>query len=156
MSSFSFYLLFNFPYLLPDTFFFFEFNNQISLFFACLWAAADRLRPSCAMPLTRDIVKEGSGPQPCAGDSVTVLAVGLFPDGKVFWPTEGDPQPFSFRVGLGHVIRGWDEGVLQMSVGEKAKLTMTSDYAYGEKGFPLWGILPGASLVFEIELLKID
>lgn len=63
-------------------------------------------------------------------------------------------QAFSFKVGLGQVIRGWDEGVLGMRLGEIARLTCTPDYAYGAGGFPAWGIQPDSTLVFEIEVLK--
>jgi peptidylprolyl isomerase len=61
---------------------------------------------------------------------------------------------FKFKVGLGQVITGWDEGVLDMSIGETSKLTCTPDYAYGAGGFPAWGIMPDSTLVFEIELLS--
>lgn len=64
-------------------------------------------------------------------------------------------QPFVTTIGTGSVIRGWDEGVPQMSLGEKAKLTITSDYAYGARGFP--GLIPpNSTLIFEVELLKIN
>ena len=61
---------------------------------------------------------------------------------------------FKFKVGLGQVITGWDEGVLGMSIGETSRLTCTPDYAYGAGGFPAWGIMPDSTLVFEIELLS--
>ena len=60
---------------------------------------------------------------------------------------------FSFTIGRGQVIKGWDEGVLTMAKGETARLTCTPDYAYGSGGFPAWGIMPNSTLVFEIELL---
>ncbi len=53
------------------------------------------------------------------------------------------------------VIKGWDEGCLTMQKGEKAKLTCTADYAYGDTGFPSWGIPPNATIIFEIEILEI-
>jgi len=61
---------------------------------------------------------------------------------------------FSFKIGLGQVIKGWDEGVMDMSQGEIAKLKCTPDYAYGSGGFPAWGIMPNSELHFEIELLE--
>ena len=61
---------------------------------------------------------------------------------------------FKFKVGMGDVIKGWDEGVLTMSRGEISKLTCSPDYAYGSGGFPAWGIMPNSELVFEIELLE--
>ncbi|KAJ5966457.1 hypothetical protein N7481_013171 [Penicillium waksmanii] len=63
--------------------------------------------------------------------------------------------PLASDIGVGRLIRGWDEGVPQMSVGEKAILTISADYGYGPKGFP--GLIPANSqLVFEVELLKIN
>jgi peptidylprolyl isomerase len=58
-------------------------------------------------------------------------------------------------VGMGQVIKGWDEGVLSMSLGEIARLHCTPDYAYGSGGFQTWGIMPNSELVFEIEILSI-
>ena len=63
-------------------------------------------------------------------------------------------QPFTFNVGTGSVIQGWDEGVLGMELGEVATLDCTPDYAYGSGGFPAWGIMPNSRLVFEIEVLS--
>ncbi|MCL4145842.1 UNVERIFIED_CONTAM: hypothetical protein GTU68_013516, partial [Idotea baltica] len=75
-------------------------------------------------------------------------------------------KPFKFKIGDGDVIRGWDEGVAQtysnsvyclhqMSVGQKAKLTCSPDYAYGARGFP--GVIPpNSTLVFDVELLRVD
>lgn len=63
--------------------------------------------------------------------------------------------PFQTIIGQGHVIRGWDEGVPQLSVGEKAVLTITPDYGYGERGYP--PIIPeNSTLIFEVELLKVN
>lgn len=72
-----------------------------------------------------------------------------------FWSTRDPGQrTFTFTVGQGKVIRGWDEGVLTMRVGETARLTCTPDYAYGAGGFPAWGIQPNSTLIFEIEVLS--
>ncbi|KAH9582092.1 FKBP-type peptidyl-prolyl cis-trans isomerase domain [Trypanosoma melophagium] len=109
------------------------------------------------MGVDRKVLHEGNGVKPKKGDEVTVHCTGYIAEGrKKFWSTLDDNKEFSFRVGLGQVIRGWDEGVLQMSIGEKAELTLSSDYAYGERGFPAWGINPNAALIFEIQLLKIN
>jgi len=67
--------------------------------------------------------------------------------------TQGQ-QPFSFNIGLGSVIKGWDEGVMTMQVGEVARIQGTLDYAYGASGFPAWGIQSNLVLVFEIEVLS--
>lgn len=108
------------------------------------------------MGVDRKVLKEGTGARPKAGDKITVHCTGMLADRKKFWSTLDDNKPFSFNVGMGQVIRGWDEGMLQMSIGEKAELTMTGDYAYGPRGFPAWGIPPNATLIFEIEMLKIN
>mmetsp|Transcript_37849 Transcript_37849/g.75796 ORF Transcript_37849/g.75796 Transcript_37849/m.75796 type:complete len:110 (+) Transcript_37849:22-351(+) len=63
-------------------------------------------------------------------------------------------KPFQFKIGVGQVIRGWDEGVMKMSVGEKAKLIMTADYGYGAQG--AGGVIPpNADLIFEVQLLRV-
>ncbi|KAJ7295692.1 hypothetical protein O6H91_Y170400, partial [Diphasiastrum complanatum] len=73
-----------------------------------------------------------------------------------FWSTKDPGQkPFQFKIGQGSVIRGWDEGVLGMQLGEIAQLRCSPDYAYGQSGFPAWGIQPNSVLVFEIEVLGI-
>lgn len=107
------------------------------------------------MGVTRVVKKAGSGATPKPNDLVTVHCTGYLADGKKFWSTHDDNNPFSFNVGIGQVIRGWDEGVLQMQLGETAELLMTSDFAYGPRGFPAWKIPGDASLLFEVELLKI-
>ncbi|KAG5489902.1 hypothetical protein JKF63_00019 [Porcisia hertigi] len=109
------------------------------------------------MGVTRTVKKAGSGATPRAGQTITVHCTGYLADGKKkFWSTLDNDQPFSFKVGLGHVIRGWDEGMMQMHLGETAELLMEADYAYGSQGFPAWNIPPNAALLFEIELLKIQ
>ncbi|OQS07157.1 peptidyl-prolyl cis-trans isomerase FKBP12-like [Thraustotheca clavata] len=112
------------------------------------------------MGVTKEIIKEGNGPTPTKGATVTVHCTGYGKDrdlSKKFWSTK-DPgqQPFQFQVGLGSVIRGWDEGVMNMALGEVARLTCSPDYAYGSRGFAAWGIQPDSVLVFEIEVLQIQ
>lgn len=58
-------------------------------------------------------------------------------------------------IGEGQVIKAWDEGVLGMVLGEKARIHATADYAYGAGGFPAWGIMPNSPLIFEIEVLEV-
>lgn len=77
---------------------------------------------------------------PVAGDIVTIHYVGTLEDGQKFDSSRDRGAPFKVPIGVGHVIRGWDEGVPQLSKGEKAVLTITGDYAYGERGFP--GVIP--------------
>ncbi|XP_019645141.1 PREDICTED: 12 kDa FK506-binding protein-like [Branchiostoma belcheri] len=102
-----------------------------------------------------ETIKPGDGQTfPKKGQRVEVHYDGTLTDGKKFDSSRDRKTPFSFRVGEGEVIRGWDEGVAQMSVGQRAKLTCSSDYAYGPKGYP--GVIPpNATLIFDVELLKI-
>eukprot|EP00698_Gefionella_okellyi_P005495 TRINITY_DN15024_c0_g1_i1.p1 TRINITY_DN15024_c0_g1~~TRINITY_DN15024_c0_g1_i1.p1 ORF type:complete len:121 (-),score=5.80 TRINITY_DN15024_c0_g1_i1:25-354(-) len=109
------------------------------------------------MGVTKVVKKQGNGQKPNPGQKITVHCTGSLESGKKFWSTKDPGQsPFSFVVGKGNVIKGWDEGMLGMSLGEVAVLTMTGDYAYGPGGFPAWGIPPNATLVFEIEMLSIQ
>lgn len=98
------------------------------------------------MGVTRTVKRPGFGAIPKAGNTVTVHCTGYLPSAnkKKFWSTHDDNNPFSFTVGVGQVIRGWDEGVMQMQQGELAELMMSGDYAYGSRGFPAWGIPPNA------------
>ena len=80
---------------------------------------------------------------------------GTLTDGSKFDSSVDRGKPFSFTIGVGQVIKGWDEGVIKMSLGEKATLNITSDFGYGERG--AGGVIPpNADLIFEVELLKIN
>mmetsp|Transcript_26909 Transcript_26909/g.43259 ORF Transcript_26909/g.43259 Transcript_26909/m.43259 type:complete len:88 (+) Transcript_26909:190-453(+) len=80
---------------------------------------------------------------------------GLLKNGVKFDSSVDRNEPFTFTIGVGQVIKGWDEGVAQMSLGEKATLDITSDFGYGKYGAGNV-IPPDADLVFEVELLKIN
>jgi FKBP-type peptidyl-prolyl cis-trans isomerase len=103
----------------------------------------------------KQIIQEGSGPVPSRGQSVSVHYTGKLTNGQKFDSSFDRNQPLQFQVGLGQVIRGWDEGVLTMKVGEKAVLTCSPDFAYGARGFPPV-IPPNSTLVFDVELVSID
>ncbi|KAA8901792.1 peptidyl-prolyl cis-trans isomerase, binds to the drugs FK506 and rapamycin [Sphaerosporella brunnea] len=109
------------------------------------------------MGVKRDVLRDGNGQDyPKAGDTVTMHYVGtLAEDGKKFDSSRDRGKPFSTVIGKKKVIKGWDEAVPEMSLGEKARLTITGDYGYGERGFPNL-IPPNATLIFEVELLGIN
>ncbi len=100
------------------------------------------------------ITRNESGSLPQKGDQVKVHYTGWLTDGKKFDSSVDRGQPFTFPLGMGRVIRGWDEGVAKMRVGEKVKLTIPPDMGYGSRG--AGGVIPpNAVLIFEVELLEI-
>ena len=102
-------------------------------------------------------LEEGTGATATAGSTVTVHYVGVsYSTGKQFdasWDTPGE-QPFTFALGAGEVIPGWDQGVAGMKVGGRRRLTIPPDLAYGEQGQPPV-IGPNETLVFVIDLLEV-
>lgn len=105
--------------------------------------------------LKKKILAPGSGPTPVDGADVTVHYVGTLLDGTKFDSSRDRNEPFTFKLGEGRVIRGWDEGVCTMRPGEKAIFTIAPEYAYGAKGQPPT-IPPNATLIFEVELISWD
>jgi len=123
----------------------------------------------------KEVVKEEEGPPkfkkfilkkgdkinfPKKGDMVSCYYIGKLEDGTVFDQLQPGTkkkrnQPIKFKVGKGNVIRGWDEGIMTMSVGEKCELKIESDWAYGKQGKPP-KIPKNANLNFEVELVRID
>lgn len=100
-------------------------------------------------------LKVGDGTPAVAGKNVTVHYTGWLTNGKKFDSSLDRNQPFVFRLGAGQVIRGWDQGVVGMKVGGKRKLTIPSNLAYGERGAGSV-IPPNSTLLFEVELLKVE
>jgi FKBP-type peptidyl-prolyl cis-trans isomerase len=99
-------------------------------------------------------IVNGTGTTAEKGDLVTVDYIGALTDGKVFDSSIDRKQPFTFQLGVGQVIRGWDEGVVGMNVGGKRRLTIGSDYGYGAQAVNT--IPPNSTLVFEVQLLKVE
>ena len=99
-------------------------------------------------------VRQGTGAEARAGNTVTVHYVGTLTDGKKFDSSRDRGKGFEFRLGAGEVIAGWDQGVAGMKVGQVRKLTISPDLAYGARGFPPV-IPPNSTLVFEVELLGV-
>ncbi|MGZ4866022.1 MAG: FKBP-type peptidyl-prolyl cis-trans isomerase [Candidatus Angelobacter sp.] len=100
-------------------------------------------------------IKKGTGALAQAGKKVSVHYTGWLTDGKKFDSSVDRGEPFSFNLGAGMVIKGWDEGVAGMKVGGKRQLRIPSDLAYGPNGRPPV-IPPAATLIFDVELLGIQ
>ncbi|XP_036202836.1 peptidyl-prolyl cis-trans isomerase FKBP3 isoform X1 [Myotis myotis] len=113
---------------------------------------------------TKSVLKKGDKTNfPKKGDVVHCWYTGTLQDGTVFDTNiqtsskkKKNAKPLSFKVGIGKVIRGWDEALLTMSKGEKARLEIEPEWAYGKKGQPDAKIPPNAKLIFEVELVDID
>ncbi|NP_001071238.1 peptidyl-prolyl cis-trans isomerase FKBP3 [Danio rerio] len=113
---------------------------------------------------TKSILKKGDKTNfPKKGETVSCWYTGTLEDGTVFDTNipatakkKKQSKPLSFKVGMGKVIRGWDEGLLTMSKGETARLEIESEWAYGKKGLPDAKIPPNAKLIFEVELVAVD
>ena len=100
------------------------------------------------------VIEEGDGAAPKSGDRVYVHYVGTLENGTKFDSSRDRGRPFDFTIGQGQVIKGWDEGVGMMKVGDRRKLIIPPDLGYGARG--AGGVIPpNATLIFDVELLRI-
>lgn len=116
-------------------------------------------RTKTSSGLEYEIIKEGSGVSPQVGQQVTVHYTGWLNDGgktgTKFDSSVDRGRPFTFIIGVGQVIKGWDEGVMSMQLGEKRRLFIPANLAYGARGAGAL-IPPNANLIFDVELLKVS
>ena len=125
--------------------------------------ASAKALPKIVNTLKIDTLKEGEGDAIATGSTAVVHYTGWLydpqqPDGKgeKFDSSQDSGDPFRFALGGGHVIKGWEQGVEGMMVGEQRRLTIPADLAYGNRGAAGGTIPPGAVLVFDVELLGIE
>jgi peptidylprolyl isomerase len=113
---------------------------------------ADAVTTASGLKYIDEVV--GDGDAPAKGKKVKVHYTGTLTNGKKFDSSVDRGQPFEFTIGIGQVIRGWDEGVMGMKVGGKRQLIIPSDLGYGARGAPPV-IPPNAELIFDVELLGV-
>jgi FKBP-type peptidyl-prolyl cis-trans isomerase len=142
--------------IIPIFFIFISKNNQEEDTFELAFIEQNKKENNnMEQELKVEVLKEGTGEETKNGDKVFVHYVGTLEDGTKFDSSVDRGTPFSFNLGAGQVIKGWDLGVLGMKIGEKRKLTIPSDLAYGDNGIPDV-IPPKSTLIFEVELLGIN
>ena len=107
------------------------------------------------MPLQKEDIKVGTGAEAVAGKTVKVHYTWTLTNGSKFDSSHDHGEPFTFKLGAGMVIQGWDQGIAGMKVGGVRKLTIPPEMGYGARGYP--PVIPGNStLLFEVELLGVS
>jgi peptidylprolyl isomerase len=101
------------------------------------------------------LVNEGNGMRATAGKIVSVHYTGYLTDGTKFDSSVDKGTPIKFTLGTGQVIKGWDEGIALLTAGSKARLVIPDDMGYGAEGYPPL-IPPGATLIFDVELVTVE
>lgn len=117
-------------------------------------STTDNTNASPSGQLKIEDLQVGSGREVKSGDTVTMNYTGTLTDGTKFDSSYDRNQPFTTQIGVGQVIKGWDEGILGMKVGGKRRLTIPADLGYGATGAGD-KIPPNSTLIFEVELLEI-
>lgn len=129
-------------------------SSIIALFNPSNSRASSTAMKTPATGVTTEDIIVGTGDIAKAGDTITVNYVGTLTDGKVFDSSYDRKQPFTFILGQGKVIRGWEEGFKGMRVGGKRRLIIAPDYGYGAQSI---GPIPANSvLIFDVELLNVS
>jgi FKBP-type peptidyl-prolyl cis-trans isomerases 1 len=114
----------------------------------------NNMNTSITTGVDKEELVAGSGVTAMVGDLVTVHYIGTLVDGKVFDSSRDRGTPFTFNLGAGEVIRGWDQGVVGMKIGGTRRLIIAPDFGYGDRAV---GPIPANSiLIFEVELLGVE
>jgi FKBP-type peptidyl-prolyl cis-trans isomerase len=127
---------------------------KINAFLASVLLLLGAAMPADAQQMKVEDIKVGTGASATSGKTVTAHYTGTLTDGSKFDSSKDRGRPFSFRLGAGQVIRGWDEGLVGMKEGGVRKLTIPPHMGYGDRA--AGRIPPGSTLVFEIELIKVE
>ncbi|XP_076287759.1 peptidyl-prolyl cis-trans isomerase Fkb14 isoform X1 [Lasioglossum baleicum] len=130
-------------------------SRMVLLVFAAVLVLANANQSQPGLKVEKVYEPEVCDAKSKTGDQLTMHYTGMLLDGTKFDSSLDRDQPFSFQLGVGQVIRGWDQGLVDMCVGEKRKLTIPPELGYGEKG--AGNVIPGgATLLFEVELINIS
>lgn len=130
-----------------------EFTSEVSKVSEDSKSSSTNMDKTGALKIEDEVV--GTGAEATAGANITVNYLGTLENGTKFDSSYDRNQPFSFKLGAGQVIAGWDQGFAGMKVGGKRKLTIPGEMGYGAQGSPPT-IPPNATLIFEVELLKVE